>query len=178
MLEALFVHERCIVYKHPVMDVIFKNRKKFLCKKVFKALSGYSYDQIQKARGLNKKITNPIKYRQNVIDFCWTFDGCQGSMRLIDWLNAHGMKQKYCGLTRIDNMPGVYGLYYDWGQHIHNEWKTAEEFAEFMFSDGGEKFRKAVKKYDVALYKEYFAPRDRWWKRFFFGRKYETIYPS
>ena len=152
MLEALFVPERCIIYKHPVMDVILKNRKKFLCKKVFKALSGYSYDQIQKARGLNKKITKPIKYRQNVIDFCWTFDGCQGSMRLLDWLNAHGMKQKYCGLTSIDNMPGVYGLYYDWGQHIHMEWKTAEEFAEFMMTKDGDDFLKIIDEFDTDLY--------------------------
>ena len=29
-------------------------------------------------------------------------------------------------------MDQMYGVYYDWGQHIHMEWKTAEEFAEFM----------------------------------------------
>ena len=152
MLEALFVPERCIIYKHPVMDVILKNRKKFLCKKVFKALSGYSYDQIQKARGLNKKITKPIKYRQNVIDFCWTFDGCQGSMRLIDWLNAHGMKQKYCGLTSIDNMPGVYGLYYDFGQHIHGEYPTPKSFVDFLLKGDKETFMNTVKEFDFSLY--------------------------
>ena len=30
MLEALFVPERCIIYKHPVMDIILENRNFYL----------------------------------------------------------------------------------------------------------------------------------------------------
>ena len=133
MLEALFVPERCILYKHPVMEYILENKHKFLTKKAFNALVGYSIQQIAKARGLNKKIVNPITERKTPIDFCYTFKN-QGTQPISDWLAERGLKQIYCGMNHLPNMDQMYGVYYDWGQHIHMEWKTAEEFAEFMTS--------------------------------------------
>ena len=137
MLEALFVPDRCILYKHPIMDIILENRHKFLSKKAFNALTSYGIEQVRKARGLNKKIVNPITERKEPIDFCYTFRK-QGTQPIQDWLKERGLKQIYCGLNHLPNMDQMYGVYYDWGQHIHMEWKTAEEFAEFMMTDEGD----------------------------------------
>ena len=150
MLEALFVPERCILYKHPVMDIILKNKDKFLSKKAFYTLIGYGEEQIKKARGLNKKIVKPIKVRKTPIDFCYTFKG-QGSEPVTKFLERNGLKQIYCGLVHIDNMDQAYAVFYDWGQHIHMEWKTAEEFAEFMMTDEGDKFIETVDKFNSDL---------------------------
>lgn len=150
MLEALFVPERCILYKHPVMDYILENRHRFLTKKAFNALVGYSIDQIHKARGLNKKIVKPIKERKTPIDFCYTFKN-QGSEPVAQFLKRNGLKQIYCGLVHIDNMDQAYSVFYDWGQHIHMEWKTAEEFAEFMMTDEGDKFIETIDRFNTDL---------------------------
>ena len=130
MLEALFIPDRCVMYKHPVMDIILENRHKFLTKKAFNALTSYGIDQIQKARGLNKKIVNPIVERKGPIDFCYTFKK-QGTQPIKDWLDERGLKQIYCGLNHLPNMNQMYGVYYDWGQHIHMEWKTEGEFLDY-----------------------------------------------
>ena len=177
MLESLFVSDDCVIYKHPVMDKIFKMRDKFLCKDALKSFTSYALEQIRKAKGYNKLCAYPEDMeRKQPIDFCYTFKG-QGTTQITNWLEENGLKQIYCGLNHLPNMNQMYGLFYDWGQHMHMEWKMPEEFADFMLSKGGENFRKTIKKYDAELYKNYFAPRDRWWKRFLFGRKFETIYP-
>lgn len=177
MLESLFVSDDCVIYTHPIMEKIFSMRDKFLCKDALKSFTSYALEQIRKAKGYNKLCAYPEDMeRKQPIDFCYTFKN-QGTTQIINWLNENGLKQIYCGLNHLPNMNQMYGLFYDWGQHMHMEWKTPKEFAEFMHTKEGEKFRKTIKKYDAALYKEYFAPRDTWWKRFFLGRKYETIYP-
>lgn len=150
MLEALFVPERCILYKHPVMNIILENRHKFLSKKAFNALVGYSIEQIRKARGLNKKIVNPIVERKEPIDFCYTFRK-QGTQPIKNWLAEYGLKQIYCGLVHVPNMDQMFSVFYDWGQHIHMEWKTAEEFAEFMMTDDGDKFIETINKFNSDL---------------------------
>ena len=149
MLEALFVPDRCIVYKHPVMDYILENKHKFLTKKAFNALVGYSIQQIAKARGLNKKIVRPIKVRKMPIDFCYTFKG-QGSEPVKEFLDKMHLKQIYCGLVHIDNMDQAYAVFYDWGQHMHMEWKTADEFADFMIGGNAEMLLKPLKHFDIS----------------------------
>jgi len=155
MLEALFVPERCILYKHPIMDIILKNRDKFLSKKAFNALTCYGISQIKKARGLNKKIVKPIKVRKTPIDFCYTFKG-QGSESVTKFLERNGLKQIYCGLVHIDNMDQAYAVFYDWEQHIHMEWKTAEEFADFLIdvviNDKESKFIDSLKEMNYDLW--------------------------
>ena len=59
-LESLFIPKHCIIGEvHPMVQYIIDNRDMFLSKECFKTLLGYSYSQIYKARGLNKKIVNP-----------------------------------------------------------------------------------------------------------------------
>ena len=60
-------------------------------------------DQIKKARGLNKKITNPVYERLTPFDFAYTFYK-QGSTKISDWLENRGLNKDFCGLVHIPNM--------------------------------------------------------------------------
>ena len=120
VLEALFVDDKYVIKETETMKMIKSHRDKFLTKKCFGSFFNYSKSQIKKARGLNKKINWTVTERKEILDFVYTFHG-QGSTKLINWLDNHGLKQQYCGLVNIPNMPTIYGLYYDWGNHFLSE---------------------------------------------------------
>lgn len=116
-LESLFVPKDKIIGEvHPAIQLIIDNRDKFLTKKCFGSFYGYAVQQIKRARGLNKKIVNPVYERKSVLDFCYTFKN-QGSTNIENWLKNYGLKQEYCGLVCVANMRDMYGVYYDWGAH-------------------------------------------------------------
>lgn len=119
VLEALFADNDKVLYEHPIITDIKKYRNEFLYKRVFDALGGYSVSQIKKAQGQNKKIHWDMENmtKKTPLDFCYTFNR-QGSIPIKDWLAARGLYQDNCGLVDIPNMPGVYGVYYDYGQHM------------------------------------------------------------
>lgn len=110
MLELLDMPSDCILYRHPLYGrfrpELFLSR---LCRHTF---AGYALTQVKKARGLNKKIVNPVEpQRRSVLDFCYVAQG-QGSVPLLDFLAARGWQQQNCGLARIPHMPDLYGLYH------------------------------------------------------------------
>jgi predicted nucleotidyltransferase len=120
-LESLFIPKDCIVGNvHPIVQKVLDNRNLFLSKECFKSFYGYSLSQIQKARGLNKKIVNPMTERKDILDFCYTFNA-QGSQPIKDWLKEHNLDQKYCGLVKVPNCRDAYGLYYDWAAYFKFE---------------------------------------------------------
>ena len=120
-LEELFAPEDCIIGEvHPIIRSILDNRWKFVSKECFKTFYGYAVSQIGKARGLNKKIVNPITERKDILDFCFTFKD-QGSEPIKDFLVRNKLDQKYCGLVKIPNMYDVYGVYYDWAAYFKFE---------------------------------------------------------
>ena len=120
-LESLFIPENLVVGEvHPVIKEVLKHRDKFVSKEVVKSLSGYAFNQIKKARGLGKKIVNPVTERKDVLDFCYTFKG-QGSQPIKEFLAEHHLDQRYCGLVKVPNMPDVYGVYYDFAAYWHFE---------------------------------------------------------
>lgn len=120
-MESLFIPERMVVGEvHPVIRKVLENRDKFISKQVVKALAGYAFDQVKKARGLNKKIVKKVNERKDVLDFCYTFKG-QGSQPIKEWLKENGLDQKYCGLVNIPNMPYTYGVYYDFAAYFKFE---------------------------------------------------------
>ena len=120
VLESLFIDDKYVLYEHPIMTEIKKHRNEFITKECFDAFFGYAKSQVHKARGLNKKIVQPIVERKTVLDFCYTFYK-QGSTKIENWLDYRGLKQKYCGLVNIPNMMETIGVYYDWGNHFFNE---------------------------------------------------------
>ena len=120
-LESMFVPEQMVVGEaHPVIQKVLNNRDKFISKEVVKALSGYAFNQIKKARGLGKKIVNPVTERKDVLDFCFVDYG-QGSKPIKEFLKEKGLDQRYCGLVNIPNMPHTYGVYYDFAAYFKFE---------------------------------------------------------
>ena len=125
VLEGLFAPEDCIVGEvHPAVRKILDNRELFLSKECFKTFYGYAVSQISKARGLNKKIVNPVTERKDILDFCYTFID-QGSLPIKKFLAENGLDQKYCGLVNIPNMSdgdsSIYGVYYDFAAYFKFE---------------------------------------------------------
>lgn len=118
VLESLFVPEDMMIIKpHKCLDGLFANRNKFVTKACFRPFIQYAVEQIKKARGLNKKIVNPIYERLTPFDFAYTFYN-QGSTKVRNWLDNRGLDKDCCGLVHIPNMHDVYGVYYDWGAHF------------------------------------------------------------
>ena len=117
-LESLFVPEKFIIGDiHPAVQLIIDNRDKFLSKQCFNSIFGYSKSEIERCRGLNKKISNPMVERKTPLDFCFTFKG-EGSIPLKEWLDERGLKQEYCGVSAVTNMPNMYCLFYDYSGNI------------------------------------------------------------
>ena len=117
-LESLYAPENCVIGEvHPAVKYIIDNRDMFLSKECLKTLTGYAISQIGKARGLNKKIVNPVTERKTILDFCYV-PHKQGSTHIEKWLSRNGLKQRFCGLVPIPNMRDMYGLYYDFGTHL------------------------------------------------------------
>ena len=118
VLEALFVPESKIITppSNAVMP-LFENKEQFITKQCFKPFVSYAIEQIHKARGLNKKIVNPVTERLTPFDFAYTFYK-QGSTKIKNWLENRGLNKDFCGLVHIPNMHDVYGVYYDWGAHF------------------------------------------------------------
>ena len=129
VLEALFVPEDKVLYEHPIMTEIKKNRDMFVTKASFKPFGGYATSQIAKAQGQNKKIHWDIKEmtRKTPLDFCYTFHK-QGSQNIQDWLAERGLDQKYCGLVNVPNMKDMYAVYYDWAAHFHFNLEGEEDY--------------------------------------------------
>lgn len=111
MLELLAMPEDCIRYKHPLYDR-FKPED-FLSKLCRTTFAGYALAQVKKARGLKKKIVNPVEpERRSVLDFCYVAQG-QGSVAVQEFLAQHNLRQEECGLTNIPHMPDLYALFHE-----------------------------------------------------------------
>jgi len=134
VMESLFVPEDKILGKvHPLMQMLIGNREQFVSKQCFNPFFGYAKSQIEKARGLNKKIVNPVTERLTPYDFIYTFKG-QGSTKFSDWLANRGLCQEYCGLVNVPNMHDIYGVYYDFGAHVaaHRDWTLNLPFLTYV----------------------------------------------
>lgn len=121
-LESLFVDKKYVIGDvHPVIQNIIDQRYDFLSKECFKPLLSYSYTQIQKATGYNKKSQIPEDFqRKDVLDFCYTFKN-QGSQPIKEFLTEYHLDQRYCGVVNIPNMKDTYGVYYDWAAYFNFE---------------------------------------------------------
>jgi hypothetical protein len=111
ILELLNTPENAIIYKHPFLEEI-KTEKIIskLCKDTF---GKFAFSQIKKAKGLKKKILNPIKKeRNNILSYCFVNHG-QGAIPLLIFLDLKGWKQQHCGLINIPHMKDLYGLFYN-----------------------------------------------------------------
>lgn len=110
ILELLYAPTDVVTKIHPVFEK-FRSMN-LLSKQCKESFGGYAMTQVRKAKGLNKKILNPVeKERKSVLDFCFVAHK-QGSIPVIDFLKINQMDQSKCGLSRIPHMDEMYGLYY------------------------------------------------------------------
>lgn len=110
ILELLSTPDDCVLHRHPVMNLL--KPEMFLSRLCNQTFGQYVYAQIKKARGLNKKILNPLdRKRKTILDFCYVVKG-QGSVPVVDWLTDQGYAQEDCGLVRIDHMRDMYALFF------------------------------------------------------------------
>ncbi|WP_224994407.1 DNA polymerase beta superfamily protein [Cesiribacter sp. SM1] len=110
MLELLNMPDDCILYQHPLYSHF--RQEDFLSRQCKDAFAGYALTQVRKARGLNKKIVNPIEpQRKSVLDFCYAVQG-QGAVPVEVFLEEKGLKQEWIGLAKIPHMHELYGMYY------------------------------------------------------------------
>ena len=114
VLELLNTPDDCIVYKHPVMDMILENKEKFITKNCRNSFGGYARQQISKAQGLNKKMNweQSQVTRKGPLDFCYVIEG-EKTIPLIDFLKQNEIDQKYCGLSKIPHARDMYALFFD-----------------------------------------------------------------
>jgi len=130
MLELLYSPEDCIIYKHPIFDTILENKGKFLSKSCKWSFGGYAISQIEKAKGLNKKINweKDKIIRKNPIDFCYIvldektaiLDKSvelgervkQGVYPLKDWLKRKDYNQTDLLITKLNHSKEGYQVYF------------------------------------------------------------------
>lgn len=111
ILEILASPEDCILYKHPLMERLkIEDFLSKLCKDTF---AGYAVTQIRKARGLKKKIVNPMpREKKSLLDFCYILQG-YATVPLLQWLEEREYRQEHCGLISLPNSRDMFALFYD-----------------------------------------------------------------
>ncbi|WP_298899561.1 nucleotidyltransferase domain-containing protein [uncultured Psychroserpens sp.] len=111
IMELLNVPKECVLYKHPIFDTIKKDD--FLSKLCKNTFANYAFTQIKKARGLNKKIVNPVeKERKSVEDFCYVRQENQ-SMLFKSFVEKNNFNLKGFGLVKLAHMKDCYNLFYN-----------------------------------------------------------------
>ena len=121
IIESLFIDKEFIIYEHPIMGIIKSIASDYITKKLVHNTVGFATSQIKKCTSSEKLFSHPVTEKKGPLDFCYTFYK-QGSTKLTNWLDNHGLYQRYCGLVNVPNMHDVYGVYYDWKAHFeeHN----------------------------------------------------------
>ena len=110
ILEFLNMPRDCILYKDPLFDRI--KLRYFLSKRCKETFANYAYTQIRKARGLNKKMVNPVeRVRKSILDFCYVRIE-KSSVPLLVFLQKKNIDQCALGLVNIPHMKNCYNIFY------------------------------------------------------------------
>lgn len=121
VLELLFSPEDCILYKHPVFDKLLNLRKGFLTKQCRYSFGGYAVSQIEKARGLDKKMNweKERTDRKSVLDFCY-FIMDELDPRLGKKFQSTSVTElftqsqiKGMGLSAVPHTKGLFNVFWD-----------------------------------------------------------------
>lgn len=111
ILELLDTPQDSVLFKSPLLNQI--EIDKVLSKKCKETFGKFAISQIKKAKGLNKKIVNPIdKERKTPLDFCYV-NYRSGSIPVMKFLELNKWNQEDCGLVNISHMKDVFGLYHN-----------------------------------------------------------------
>ena len=112
-LELLGTAGEDVLYKHPLLSDL--RAGDFLSKACQDTFAGYALTQIRKAKGLNKKVHNPLPpKRKNVEDFCYVIEGGK-SRPLRRWTADRGYALNNLALAGVNHARDLYALYHDRG---------------------------------------------------------------
>ncbi|WP_116107303.1 DNA polymerase beta superfamily protein [Lewinella sp. IMCC34191] len=112
-LELLGTTGEDVLYRHPLLEGL--RAEEFLTKACRDTFAGYAITQIRKAKGLNKKVRNPVAPgRKGVEDFCYVIE--RGRSRpLREWAQERGVPLTELALAGVNHARDLYALYYDRG---------------------------------------------------------------
>lgn len=113
ILEMLNYPKDCIIKSSTIWEGILEYKPKFITKQCKQAFGGYAIAQIKKARGLKKKVFNPMpKERKNILDFCYV-STLIGTVELKTWLSRQRKhcKQEQYGASKAEHARDLYYIY-------------------------------------------------------------------
>jgi hypothetical protein len=109
-IELLFVPEDRVIYRHPLMERI--KPEPVLSRLCRDSFAGYAMSQVKRAKGLNKKIFNPIsEVLPRPIDCCHIVEGDK-TVPAEQWLAEQHMIAERCGLSALPHVRDGYALFY------------------------------------------------------------------
>jgi predicted nucleotidyltransferase len=110
IMEMLNLPESCVLYRHPVMELV--NPSLFLSKLCEQTFANYAYSQIKKAYGLEKKIMQPVsETRKSVSEFCYIHHQ-KTTLPLGEFLKSRNLQEQYVGLSSVPHLKDCYDMYY------------------------------------------------------------------
>jgi len=162
VIELISSPKDCVRIKHELMH-LFKPAD-YLSKACNARFAGYAMSQIKKAKGLKKKIHNPVeKTRKTVLDFCYVSKE-NGSVSAKTYLTENNITQSDCGLVKIANMKDVYGLYHDEGTVYNGIIKSAQSNDVNLSSIPKDKQQKTILYFNKDGYSFYCKSYKAYWK--------------
>jgi hypothetical protein len=110
ILELLNTPDSAVLFRHPFLDIV---KSELILSKLCKDTFGrFALSQIKKAKGLNKKIVNPVgEERKSLLSFCYVTHE-QGSIPVDKFLEINKWNQEDCGLVNLPHMKNMFGLYH------------------------------------------------------------------
>jgi hypothetical protein len=132
-----------------------------LCKNTF---GKFALSQIKRAKGLKKKIVNPIgKKRKSLLSFCY-INHQSGSISLLDFLENNQWSQDNCGLCNIAHMKNIFGLYYAENLGYKGIIKSEESNAISLSSIPKQATQKALLYFNKEGYSVYCKEYKEYWE--------------
>lgn len=117
ILEVLHTPEQFVNLKAEIFP--FFDMTKILSKQCYNTFANYAFSQVKKARGLNKKIVNPMdEKRKELLDFCTVTAGYK-TKPLKDWAAEEGIALESCGLIKMDHCQDLYALFWTGNENVH-----------------------------------------------------------
>jgi len=162
ILELLSTPESSVIYKHPALaqittEIVLSK----LCKETF---GKFALSQIKKAKGLKKKIVNPIeRERKTILSFCHV-NIDNGSIPLLQFLELKKWDQQDCGLTHIPHMKNIYGLYHDIDGDYNGIMRTADSNEVVLSSIPKERQQKSILYFNSEGYSTYCKEYREYWE--------------
>lgn len=109
-IELLFAPPETIVYQHPLLTMI--KPKPIISRLCRDSFAGYAMGQVKKAKGLNKKVFNPISEHMPLpFDCCFIVEGDR-TIPVEEWLTKQQLQPERCGLSALPHVRDGYALFY------------------------------------------------------------------